>query len=559
MPPTILLLTHRHRPDSDTIPARTQLVQELQAALEKRRQQLQSDASRYRRLLATKPQQLATAIKEAERIAQQGLRSLQVRAQLQLGLLADRLARKLKDAHDFAVNKHQQHLAEAEQRQQIRADYISQAIEERDRDVTTNRERVEQHLHPLTVTVDQSAIHPLHISPPPLPPPCHEQIAKVGPLSMPQAQAELLHQLRQSPISQERKVLYSDGFMVRAGTKECAMAFGVADISTTAPHSIPGRADGQASSGKAELMGLLAAIVSMPPGQDILVRLDNEGVVTSYQDLVVDRHTTLPRKRQRATHAGLWAVLASVVAEREGRTEVEWVRGHSGDQGNETADAIATKAVEQDTTPWQADLSTQDDITFIASCHGQQLESDFRQFLKQQTTIRRHQTWTAQNRVKRAISDLDDVEWRSALSIIHAKRPVHTFFSSRGDTTRRTQHIKKLHGMLPTLTVMQARYPDMYEDALCCRCGDAQEDNNHVWTCPNSVNQQRQIWEEAVATIPKWGRAAITRANEEATKRIVSNKPAHPTLSPREHFNGISHRTRLCGHHCTLHSTTWQQ
>ena len=47
------------------------------------------------------------------------------------------------------------------------------------------------------------------------------------------------------------------------------MAFGAADFSTGATYSIPGRADGQASSSKAELMGPLAAIVAMPPRQDI--------------------------------------------------------------------------------------------------------------------------------------------------------------------------------------------------------------------------------------------------------------------------------------------------
>ena len=79
-----------------------------------------------------------------------------------------------------------------------------------------------------------------------------------------------------------------------------------------------------------------------------------------------------------------------MVAEREGQTEVKWVRGHSGELGNELADEIATGAVEQDTPPWQADLSTQHDITFTASCHEQQLELDLRQFLKQQTSIRHH-------------------------------------------------------------------------------------------------------------------------------------------------------------------------
>jgi len=47
------------------------------------------------------------------------------------------------------------------------------------------------------------------------------------------------------------------------------MAFGVADFSKGVTYSIPGRADGLASSSEAELMGILAAIVAMPPRQDI--------------------------------------------------------------------------------------------------------------------------------------------------------------------------------------------------------------------------------------------------------------------------------------------------
>ena len=47
------------------------------------------------------------------------------------------------------------------------------------------------------------------------------------------------------------------------------MAFGVADFSKGVTYSIPGRADGLASSSEADLMGILAAIVAMPPRQDI--------------------------------------------------------------------------------------------------------------------------------------------------------------------------------------------------------------------------------------------------------------------------------------------------
>ena len=129
-------------------------------------------------------------------------------------------------------------------------------------------------------------------------------------------------------------------------------------------------------------MGLLVAVVAMPPAQDILIRLDNQDVVTRYQSLVANRNKVLPRKRQRASQAGLWSIFASVVKSRTGSTAVEWIRGHDNNIGNELADEAATDAVQQDTAPWYVDLHAQTDIPYIAHCHGQQLEVDLRQFLK---------------------------------------------------------------------------------------------------------------------------------------------------------------------------------
>ncbi|KAF9943821.1 hypothetical protein BGZ72_003321, partial [Mortierella alpina] len=180
------------------------------------------------------------------------------------------------------------------------------------------------------------------------------------------------------------------------------MAFGAVDNSGATIRTTGGRVSGHASSTKAELMGLLVTISSAPPAQDIIIQLDNSAVVDQYQTLVANRTTTLPRKRQRANFAALWAVLAKVVSERPGSTTVQWVRGHSTNQGNVLADGVATSAVRGDTPAWQVDLSQQDELRVLATCAGTPLEMDVRQFLKQQTTIRHHQALLAQKTVKRA-------------------------------------------------------------------------------------------------------------------------------------------------------------
>ncbi|KAF9944310.1 hypothetical protein BGZ70_004799, partial [Mortierella alpina] len=197
-----------------------------------------------------------------------------------------------------------------------------------------------------------------------------------------------------------------------------------------------------------------------------------------------------------------------------GTVAVRWVRGHRHNQGNIMADAIATQAARTDTAPWRVDLSLQTDITHFAYFRGQLVETDLRQILKQQSVIRQHQAWTTQRHTKAAVADLEDVEWRSTLSMVHDRKPVHTFFSNRKDTRRRTQCIKTMYGMLPTMNVMQARRPDLYSDCLCRVCGIEDEDNRHVWECDSLTEVHREIWQSALDKIDGWGTQATCAYNK---------------------------------------------
>ncbi|KAG0373176.1 hypothetical protein BGX24_012038, partial [Mortierella sp. AD032] len=233
---------------------------------------------------------------------------------------------------------------------------------------------------------------------------------QIGPLCLSPAEAAAMRAVQETPTNNiNPRIIYSDGSLLHTGTDDVSQAFGVVDLTQDTTLTVQGRTDGYASSAKAELMGLIAAVLAAPPDQDIVVRLDNESVVTQFRGLVKERDGTLPRKRFRNTHAGLWAVLHQVVHTRPGKVEVEWVKGHSNILGNELADQAAKGAAQGTTAPWVVDLTQQDDISTFAYCHGGLVEIDLRQLLKQQTTIRHHQAWAAQRRVKRAIADIEDV------------------------------------------------------------------------------------------------------------------------------------------------------
>lgn len=350
-------------------------------------------------------------------------------------------------------------------------------------------------------------------------------LAKIGPIWLTPGEADKVMAIQGSPVDQtQQRVISTDGSLINSGQNTVAMAFGVVDRSQPEVRTVQGRTNGYASSAKAELMGLFAAVMSAPAEQDIEVQLDNESIVQQYQQLVKRREYTLPRKRQRSNFAGHWAALHKVVQEKPGTVEVKWVRGHATDTGNIMADEVATSAAKAETTPWSVDLGMQQDINKFAYCQNTMSEMDLRQQLKQQTTIRRHQAWTAQRRTKRALRLIDDIEWRSTLGIIHNKQPVHTFFSSAQDTRDRTHRIKKLHGMLPTLNVMRARRPDLYPDDICCVCDIQGEDNNHLWTCSANDQVYEDVIEDALSKIDGWGRRATNQYNKDAQELFVKGR-----------------------------------
>jgi len=520
--------------DSDAARKTATLIERLKARIITYQQQYGKDVQHYQKSLHKDPLKRERVLRARQELAGKEIRALQVDAQNTLNSINKSRQLHKQRLYTQAETKNQQHQDAARDRLQALSQYIQQTDEDNLQMLTRNKVRMQHHLPPLLQTIDVQARHTITTEIPAPAPDPHIGLEMIGPVWMPPEQAVLIRQQQQTPITIEPRILYSDGSLINHGSKDCAMAFAVVDLQSEDEVLVSGRVNGHASSTKAELMGVFAAILSVPAGQDLVVRSDNQTVVDNFKDLVMNRDRTLPRRRARATHSQHWAVLANMVADRTGSTAVEWIRGHSGDLGNEKADRAAKVAVLLNTMAWKVELRAQDDIPFSASFQGATMEQDLRELLKAQTTIRNHQSWSAQKRVQRALGDLSDIEWRSTLSTIHNKRPVFTYFSGRKDTTHRTQHIKKMHGMMPTLSVMAARHPELYGNGLCCMCRQASEDNSHLWRCPNSMTAQKIAWNEAIDKINDWGQEAVAKANREAQKRHENRQQREPLAAAPE-------------------------
>ncbi|KAF9554894.1 hypothetical protein EC968_009257, partial [Mortierella alpina] len=85
----------------------------------------------------------------------------------------------------------------------------------------------------------------------------------------------------------DKLTFYSDGSLKDMGKESVSMAFGVVQKKGDNQYRdiVGGQTEGHASSTKAELVGLLAAIMISPRDRDVQVFIDNEGVVKKFRTL----------------------------------------------------------------------------------------------------------------------------------------------------------------------------------------------------------------------------------------------------------------------------------
>ncbi|KAF9930781.1 hypothetical protein BGZ67_005608, partial [Mortierella alpina] len=344
--------------------------------------------------------------------------------------------------------------------------------------------------------------------------------------------------------SQDKLTFYSDGSLTDMGKTSVSMAFGVVQKKAGDQYRdiVGGQTEGHASSTKAELVGLLATIMISPRDRDVQVFIDNEAVVKNFRKLVKNRANATQRQKVRTTYAGWWTWVADEYQKQGSRITVTWVRGHAGDRGNEAADLLAKRS-HHARHVWNLDARHFGQMKCHAKMGEQLLEDDVRRTLRIQSAARIHYQWTEQNRTKGHIKDWRKVDWTASLAIIHDKNQPMSLHTSPSDCSKRAHRIKKLHGMLPTLTAMKQRKPDLYDDDSCRRCYEqypTPETEEHMWDCPESMETQRIGWKKAIEMVNHDGNRMVNKQEkgwERSKKKAEQSRK--PFTTPRPTFTSL--------------------
>ena len=292
-------------------------------------------------------------------------------------------------------------------------------------------------------------------------------------------------------------IYYTDGALHQGQP----VIMGAAGICTEGQHAGKAwicRPSGWASSTKAELIALQLVLPYALTDGAAIIHLDNQSVVHTWNSLM--ESPPLPRTLHRLSYSQEWERILHLCARcPQARVKLQWVKGHSGIEGNELADKLARKAL---SLPTPRSLPPSTPCRFTLHTQNGPVESSARRYLG----LLQRNLWLVQVRdtVAGDHTLALDADWNTTLQAraLHTRRTQTTL----ADHKHRGLFSRILSERMPVLERLHKLSPTSYPLAECPRGCGATETTNHIWTCPHSTQQREEledtITQEIIATVP---------------------------------------------------------
>ena len=280
------------------------------------------------------------------------------------------------------------------------------------------------------------------------------------------------------------QVIYTDGSCNNGGTDEARAGSGVW-YGNQDPRNVAIRVPGKKQTNQiGELLAILHAIKSTPVNQPLRIRSDSR--------FAIDGLTEHAREWEKkdwigVTHGALFKCTTAWIRARTATTILQWVKGHSGIEGNEEADKLAAEGSRRDPDADDIDLRIPANTMNTGAALPQTSQSLIYHHLTNEGEIRRTTTERTLKSVKTATKDIfgetptNEAIWKSLRN---------------RDVTKKVRDFlwKHMHGIY-RLGNFWNHIPGCESRATCPLCNSPDTFEHIVVDCVST--EKKVVWEQA--------------------------------------------------------------
>ena len=210
------------------------------------------------------------------------------------------------------------------------------------------------------------------------------------------------------------------------------------------------------------------------PGPKIQIYTDSKSVEGQFNAQMA-RSPKRALKMTKDSQFVLWDAIRYLYHKREHTSNVDWVKSHDKDKGNNYVDVLAGKHTNLNdrrlnTFSTPTDTSKMQSLKHIPYLRKTMIESTLRQTLKTNNKIKNQiqhiQTKTFQrlgvatpHKFLRIKERQIENKWNITHSLINGATKITSTFTTFGISDHRSYMIKAMHNLLPTQSIMKQRLP----------------------------------------------------------------------------------------------------
>ncbi|KAJ2654299.1 hypothetical protein IW148_006399, partial [Coemansia sp. RSA 1199] len=297
--------------------------------------------------------------------------------------------------------------------------------------------------------------------------------------------------------------VHTDGLLVTTSTSQLSMGFGGMFQCTTIPfvsefYSFSGATfDSPTSSTLAEFLALVVVAILVPDHKHVTVCCNSMAAI-GLMNQVLGNHPNHKWERSNLAYIASWTV--SWLKNKHLNLDLQWVKGHAGNIGNEEADKLAGAAHQLQDQRWSLQLGPPPGLLHWVCVDCQLSQKRTGRLIREQ-----EESWMAERlhvQIKSAHPGADMSEESLQLTL----EAINWFDDGKGHYQRKNTHITTtsydsnvrsmtlgiLLKLLPTVARNRAWWPLAYPEpdmdlcAACLRNGSrAVEHQSHFMECPS--------------------------------------------------------------------------